>query len=138
MVASSQELMVGFAASMIVFQGTFEVSKSVLQKLISKKGFTFDEKNIPKLTSHGPSYIVQYLFAFTFFVTRVVIYFIGVVELFGQRSVLKEVVANKRVPGFVMGTTLLFVGAGSILNLLWFQKILAMAFSKGKKKEKHS
>lgn len=78
----------------------------------------------------------QYLFALTFFVTRVVVYAIGVVELFGQRSVLMNLVSSGKIPGILLGTTLLFVGAGSVLNLLWFQKIAAMAFSPQKMKKK--
>eukprot|EP00797_Seminavis_robusta_P022296 Sro353_g124670.2 (212) ;mRNA; r:68857-69492 len=79
---------------------------------------------------------MQYLFATSFFCTRVVIYSAGVLELFGQRSVLRDLVANGHVPGFFMGTTLLFIGAGCLLNLFWFQKIAAMAFSTNNKKPK--
>ncbi|CAB9513304.1 TLC domain [Seminavis robusta] len=73
--------------------------------------------------------LVQYLFALTFFLTRVVVYWLGVVELFHQRSVLMDIVWSGHVPGVFMGTTLLFIGAGSVLNLVWFQKIVAMALS---------
>jgi hypothetical protein len=266
MATASEELMVIFAGSIIVFASTFQLSTWILEWLTSRQGFALEEKQIPKLVSHGPSYIcsmvhclvngyrgilqlqglyhaptdvklffpptpkefetgirnvevsntiffaylvfdlvhvlrlypklggldtvihhlvfltcsiinggfgilpypfcwliigeistiflnirwgliktgrgdsaiyqlVQYLFALTFFITRVVMYLIGVVELFGQRSVLMELVSSGRVPGIFMGTTLFFIGAGSVLNLVWFQKIAAMAFSKKKKKE---
>jgi len=79
--------------------------------------------------------LVQYLFALTFFVTRVAIYVYGVLELSQQRDVLRDIVANDRVPGIFMGMTLFFTGAGSVINLMWFPKVLAMAVSKRSKKE---
>lgn len=81
---------------------------------------------------------VQYSFALTFFITRVVIYLYGVLELFQQRDILIRVVSRGRVPGIFMTITLSFVGAGSLLNLIWFQKIAAMATSKRTKKETKS
>lgn len=78
---------------------------------------------------------VQYSFALTFFIARVVIYLYGVMELFQQREILLGIVSSGRVPGIFMGITLSFVGAGSLLNLIWFQKIAAMAMSKRTKKE---
>jgi hypothetical protein len=78
---------------------------------------------------------VQYAFALTFFITRVVIYLYGVMELFQQREILFEIVSTGRVPGIFMGITLSFVGAGSLLNAVWFQKIAAMAMSKRTQKE---
>jgi hypothetical protein len=76
--------------------------------------------------------VIQYLFALTFFVTRVVIYFAGVMELAGQKTILIAIVDKGRVPASFMATSLLFIAAGCILNLLWFQKITVMAFSKKK------
>ena len=82
--------------------------------------------------------IIQSLFALTFFLTRVVIYSFGVMELFQQRDLLKGMVADGRVPGIFMVITLSFVGAGSALNLVWFQKIAALVISKQSKKETKS
>lgn len=78
---------------------------------------------------------VQYAFALTFFITRVVIYLYGVMELCQQREILFEIVSSGRVPGIFMAMTLSFVGAGSLLNAIWFQKIAAMAMSTQTKKE---
>ncbi|CAJ1966821.1 unnamed protein product [Cylindrotheca closterium] len=78
---------------------------------------------------------VQYAFALTFFITRVVIYLYGVFELFQRRETLFEIVSTGRVPGIFMGITLSFVAAGSLLNAIWFQKIAAMAMLKQTKKD---
>ncbi|KAL3935299.1 MAG: hypothetical protein SGBAC_009155 [Bacillariaceae sp.] len=89
-------------------------------------------------TGRGSSTVfqsVQYAFALTFFITRVVVYLYGVMELFQQREILFGIVSSGRVPGIFMGITLSFVGAGSLLNIIWFQKIAAMAISKRTKKE---
>ena len=82
--------------------------------------------------------LVQYLFALIFFVTRVVIYLAGVFELFGQRNELMMIVNEGKVPFVFLAITVSFIGLGSFLNLIWFQKIAAMALSKKKTSKKQS
>lgn len=82
--------------------------------------------------------VVQYLFALTFFLTRVLFYSAGLFELFLQRDGLREIVNDRRAPETFLLITLFFIACGWLLNVVWFRKIAAMAFmSETKTKHKN-
>ena len=79
--------------------------------------------------------LIQYIFAITFFVTRVLIYVGGVYNLFyQQRSIIINDIFERKhndVPAIFVIVTITFVGVGCILNLIWFQKIVWKVFDGG-------
>jgi len=76
--------------------------------------------------------VVQQLFAMTFFVTRVLIYGMGTINLFQQRTHLQALVHQGRVPKTFLGISLFFIVIGCLLNMFWFKTIATMAFAKNK------
>ena len=79
--------------------------------------------------------VVENLFALTFFVTRIVIYSMGVFDLATQKSELIDAVKRERVPLIFLGVSVFFICVGFILNFFWFQKILYIAIYGSKKKK---
>lgn len=74
-------------------------------------------------------HVTQVLFAISFFVLRVVVYLMGVGHLLiFQHRQIRRLYQEGTVPLVFLGTTLTFIVAGSLLNLMWFQKIFKMAF----------
>ena len=80
--------------------------------------------------------VTQILFAISFFVLRVVIYLMGVGHLLYHHDGLRRLYQEGIVPFVFLSITLTFIVAGSLLNLMWFQKIFQMAFGKAKSKAK--
>ena len=80
--------------------------------------------------------VTQILFAISFFVLRVVVYLMGVGHLLYHHDGLRRLYREGIVPPFYLCLTLTFIVAGSLLNLMWFQKIFQMAFGKAKSKSK--
>ena len=86
-------------------------------------------------------HVTQILFAISFFVLRVVIYLMGVGHLFYHHDGLRRLYQEGIVPWAILSVTLGVIVAGSLLNLMWFQKIFQMALgapgkAKSKKKSK--
>lgn len=128
-------------ASCSVINGTFGVLANAFGWLIVGEGSTiFLNLRWFLLKSGretGPALDkINGLFAFTFFLTRIGIYSVGIIDLFHYSlPELKSLPAVSGVPVPLLGLTCGCVLLGWVLNILWGYKILGMVRGKVDKKK---